>query len=85
MLGSWIVDRKFVLTSATVVTEDVLDRVPMECGGLGSISALDGDGICDFWSSAEGSTENRSNSLLVHSSVTRLLVSLDGMGLVAHC
>jgi len=62
----------------------VLDRFPVERGGLGCISAPDCDGICDIWLSAEGSIENRSNGLLEHSSVKRLLISLDGMGFVAH-
>jgi len=84
MLDSWIVDRKFVLTSAAEVTEHELDRFPVECGGLGCISARDCDGICDIRSSAEGSIENRSKGLLVHSSVKSLLISLDGVGLVAH-
>jgi len=40
--------------------------------------------IRDICSSAEGSIENRSYGLLVHSSVKWLLISLDSMGLVAH-
>jgi hypothetical protein len=84
MLESWIVDGQFVLTGATEVAEHVHDYFPMEHGGLGCISAQDLDDIRDIWSSAEGSIENRFNGLLVNSSDKRLLISLDGMGLVAH-
>jgi len=83
MLEPWIVHRKFVLTSAAEVPEQMLDPCPMELGGSGCISAQDRDGICDIWSSAEGSIETRSNGLLVHSSVKRLLISMDDMVLVA--
>ena len=58
MLESWIIDYKFVLTSAAEVVEEVLEHFPLEHGGLGFISAHDCDSICDIWSSAEGSIEN---------------------------
>jgi hypothetical protein len=84
MLESWIIDGQFVLTSAAVGAEHVLDHISVESAGLGCISAQGCDGICDIWLTAEGSIENRSNGLLLQSCVNRLLISLDGMGLVAH-
>ena len=84
MLETWIIDHKFVLTSAAEIAEQVVDRFAVKHRVLGGISAPDCDGISDIWSNAKGSIENRSNSLLVHSSVKGLLISVDGMGLVAH-
>lgn len=84
MLKSSIIDHKFLLIRSPEVVEQVLDCFPVQHGWLGCLSDQDCDGVCDIWSSAKGSRENRSHGLLVHSSVKTLLIILDGMVLMAH-